>query len=156
MHAHRPRCYLASPLGFNDAGRSYYESVYLPALARAVEVVDPWSQLPAADVEQARASGTLRELWLGVGARNLKLIAGCDALVAWLDGQEIDSGTATELGYAAALGVPCYGLRTDLRQAGEEGVSLNLQVEATILESGGVLAHSLDALIDAIAVRRRC
>ena len=32
----RPRCYVASPLGFTEAGRDYYARVYLPALATVV------------------------------------------------------------------------------------------------------------------------
>lgn len=152
----RPRCYVASPLGFNEAGRAYYASTYLPALEALVEVVDPWQITSEEDVERARAAGGLRALWLGVGARNLELIAGCELLVAWLDGQEVDSGTATEIGYAAGMGIPCLGLRTDLRQAGEEGVAVNLQVEAAIVGSGGSIATSLDGLLAAIAVQARC
>jgi nucleoside 2-deoxyribosyltransferase len=151
----RPRCYVASPLGFNEAGRAYYTSTYLPALESLVETVDPWLLTSEEDVARARASNGLRALWLGVGARNLELIADCQLLVAWLDGQEVDSGTATEIGYAAGIGVRCYGLRTDLRQAGEEGVAVNLQVEAAIVGSGGSIAGSLDELLAAIAVQLR-
>ena len=39
----RPRCYVASPLGFTEAGRRYYADVYLPALAEVVTPVDPWT-----------------------------------------------------------------------------------------------------------------
>jgi nucleoside 2-deoxyribosyltransferase len=152
----RPRCYVASPLGFNEAGRAYYASTYIPALERVVETVDPWLLTSEEDVARARAGDGMRALWLAVGARNLELIAGCELLVAWLDGQEVDSGTATEVGYAAGVGVRCYGLRTDLRQAGEEGVAVNLQVEAAIVGSGGSVAPNLDALLAAIAVQARC
>jgi hypothetical protein len=38
-----PRCYVASPLGFTEAGRCYYGDVYLPALNSVVTPVDPWS-----------------------------------------------------------------------------------------------------------------
>lgn len=144
----RPRCYVASPLGFNDAGRWYYEQVYLPELGSVVDVLDPWSQLDPHDVAAAKAEGTLRELWLRVGQHNLDQIRAADLLVAWLDGQEVDSGTAIEIGYAAALDVPCIGLRTDLRLAGEEGMAVNLQVEATIVASGGRMVDSLAALLD--------
>lgn len=144
--ARRPYCYVASPLGFNEAGRVYYREHYLPALRTVVEPVDPWS---AGDPDAlATASGdALRDLQLETGFRNLELIRGCDLLVAWLDGQEVDSGTAIEIGFAAGLGVRCFGLRTDLRQAGEAGVAVNLQVEATIVASGGKVARSLDELI---------
>jgi hypothetical protein len=143
----RRRCYVASPLGFNDAGRTYYYEHYLPALEGVVLPVDPWAMVSRGAVVQATETGALRELWLGIGQRNLDVIAGCDLLVAWLDGQEVDSGTATEIGYAAGKGVRCFGLRTDLRQAGEEGVAVNLQVEATVVSTGGRVATSLAELV---------
>jgi len=146
----RLRCYIASPLGFNEAGVFYYRQRYLPALAQLVEPVDPWAAVDESELESARAAGALRDFWLRAGSGNLALIRGCELLVAWLDGQEVDSGTAAELGYAAGLGVRCFGLRSDLRQAGEDGVVVNLQLEATVKESGGVIAGSLDGLLAAL------
>lgn len=145
-----PRCYVASPLGFNEAGRFYYEERYLPALAAIVEPVDPWAQVAAQTLDRAVSEGRLRQLWLQVGQQNLKLIRSSELLVAWLDGQEIDSGTAVELGYAAGIGLRCFGLRSDLRQAGEEEMATNLQVEATIVATGGLIVDSLENLVGAI------
>jgi nucleoside 2-deoxyribosyltransferase len=149
----RPRCYLASPLGFNEAGRRYYEEVYLPALATVVTPVDPWTLTLPAEIEAARDAGRLRELWLDIGRRNTRAIRSCELLVAWLDGQEADSGTAAELGYAAALGRICFGLRSDLRQMGEERMAVNLQVESFVLESGGRIAATLEELLDLLRQR---
>ncbi len=143
----RRRCYVASPLGFIDAGRKYYYEHYLPALEAVVLPIDPWAMVSQADVAQAKEEGRLRELWLDAGQRNLDAIAGCDLLVAWLDGQEVDSGTATEIGYAAGKGIRCFGMRSDLRQAGEEDMAVNLQVEATVISSGGRVAASLAELV---------
>ncbi|HST38544.1 MAG TPA: nucleoside 2-deoxyribosyltransferase [Conexibacter sp.] len=145
-----PRCYVASPLGFNEAGVHYYRAVYLPALARVVEPLDPWAHTAPAEIEQARAAGTLRALWLAAGRRNLELIRSATLLAAWLDGQEVDSGTATEIGYAAGVGVRCFGLRSDVRHAGEEEMAVNLQVETTIEVSGGRVVGSLDELVAAL------
>ena len=78
-------------------------------------------------------------------------IRSCSLLAAVLDGQEVDSGVAAEVGYACALGIPCFGLRTDLRTSGEAEVTVNLQVEYFLQESGGRLVSTLDALIDALA-----
>jgi nucleoside 2-deoxyribosyltransferase len=146
----RSRCYVASPLGFNEAGRAYYGEHYLPALAQVVEPVDPWAQVAPAEIARAGAAGTLRELWLATGRANLELIRGAPLLAAWLDGQEVDSGTATEVGFAAGIGVRCFGLRSDLRRAGEEAMAVNLQVEATIEATGGRVVASLDALVAAL------
>jgi len=60
----RPRCYIASPLGFSEATRGYYRDVYLPALARRVEVVDPWALTSKEEVAQAETESRLRALWL--------------------------------------------------------------------------------------------
>src|SRR4051794_21133183 len=52
------------------------------------------------------------------------------AVLAVLDGADVDSGTAAEIGYAAALGIPVVGLRTDLRVTGDNAATIvNLQVE---------------------------
>lgn len=144
------RCYVASPLGFTEAGRHYYEHVYLPALREVVDVVDPWSLTSAAEVQEALAAGREREIALEIGRRNSEAIRSCTLLAAHLDGQEADAGTVAEIGYGAALGLRCFGLRTDLRQSGELGVAINLQVEAFILETGGRIATSLDDLVAAL------
>jgi nucleoside 2-deoxyribosyltransferase len=151
MSFDRPRCYIASPLGFTESGRHYYEHVYLPTLATLVEPIDPWSFTSAEEVLEAQATGRETELWMRVGRRNISAIRAADILVANLDGQEVDSGTASEVGYAAALGKRCFGLRSDLRQSGESGVPVNLQVAAFIEESGGVITGSLNELMVALA-----
>src|SRR5437870_3108706 len=117
----KPRCYVASPLGFTEAGRHYYREVYLPALETVVEPVDPWALASDGEISEARSAGREREMALEVGRRNIAAIKSCVMIAAYLDGQELDSGTAAELGFAAALGLRCFGLRTDERQAGEAG-----------------------------------
>jgi nucleoside 2-deoxyribosyltransferase len=146
--AHRARCYVASPLGFTEAGRRYYADVYLPALSAVVEPVDPWGLTTQAEVDAARAAGRLEEMALTIGRRNMQAIRSAQLLAAYLDGQEPDSGTVAELGYAAGIGKVCFGLRTDFRQAGEEGAVVNLQVQTLIVESGGAIAGSLEEFSD--------
>jgi nucleoside 2-deoxyribosyltransferase len=143
----RPACYVASPLGFTEAGRHYYADVYLPRLLTVVEPVDPWALTSQHELEEAWVAGRDREIALEIGRRNAEAIRSCRLLVAYLEGQEIDSGTAIEIGYAAALGSTCFGLRSDLREAGERGVAVNLQVEALIELSGGRICTSLDELV---------
>ncbi len=151
----RPRCYIASPFGFTEAGREYYARVYLPALATAVEPVDPWTLTSAAEFAAAAAAGidAQRTLALDVGDRNAAAIRSCTLLAAYLEGQEADSGTVAEVGYACGRGLACFGLRSDLRLAGESGVALNLQVESLIVASGGEIVTSLDALVAVLARR---
>jgi nucleoside 2-deoxyribosyltransferase len=147
----RRRCYVASPLGFSEAGRHYYEDVYLPALREVVEPVDPWSLTHPDEIAEAQHTGRQAELWADVGRRNIEAIRGCELLAAHLDGQEVDSGTASEVGFAAGIGVRCFGLRTDLRQSGEPGIAVNLQVQAFIEVSGGRVVGTLEDLVAALA-----
>ncbi len=144
----RRRCYVASPLGFTEAGRDYYTQTLIPALARVVDPVDPWTLTEKDEVE---ARGGQRDFWLEVGQRNAEAIDSCELLAAVLDGQEVDSGTASEVGYASAKGLTCFGLRTDLRESGEQGMAVNLQVEYFIERSGGRIVGSLGELAAALA-----
>ena len=150
----RPRCYIASPLGFSEAGRDYYAERYLPALAAHVEPVDPWTLSQPAEFEAAAAQGRRQAFGIEVGARNARAIRGAALLIAQLDGQEVDAGTAAEVGYAAAAGVICLAIRSDLRCSGEPGMHVNLQLEAFIVLSGGFIAGSLDELVGRLAVLR--
>lgn len=122
----------------------------LPALRAVVEPVDPWALTSPQEVAAARDERRRRRLALAIGARNAAAIRTCDLLAACLDGQEVDSGTAAEVGYAAALGLTCFGWRSDLRQAGEPGVRVNLQLESFIVESGGAVVGGLDELVRAL------
>ena len=48
---------------------------------------------------------------------DIAAIRGTAAFLIVLDGRVVDEGAAFELGYAFALGKPCYGLQTDTRRA---------------------------------------
>jgi nucleoside 2-deoxyribosyltransferase len=150
----RPRCYLASPLGFSEPGRAYYAERYVPALAEHVEPVDPWALSLPAEFAAAREAGREHAFGLEVGERNAAAIRGARLLIAQLDGQEVDAGTAAEVGYAAALGLPCLGVRSDLRASGEPGMRVNLQLEAFVVLSGGFVAGSLGELVGRLAQLR--
>ncbi len=140
-----PRCYVASPLGFTESGRDWYASTLLPLLARYFEIVDPWALVTQASIEEARASGELREYWLGVGRRNFDAIDSCRYVVAVLDGDPPDIGTVAEVAWAAARGKRVIGYRSDIRQSGEEAMETNLMIPAAIELSGGrILGSSLE------------
>ena len=149
--AARPRCYIASSLGFSAAARVYYAERYVPALAEHVEAVDPWALSLPAEFAAAREAGREHAFAIEVGERNATAIRGSQLLIAQLDGQEVDAGTAAEVGYAAALGLPCLGVRSDLRSSGEPGMRVNLQLEAFIVLSGGFIVGSLDELVARLA-----
>lgn len=155
--------YVASPLGFSEPTRFYYRTVLLPALAGAgLTVLDPWAE---DDVEIAAAVASaegahpderldkLRELDVAIGRRNVQLLNAADGVLAILDGTDVDSGTAAEIGFAAARGLPVVGLRTDTRQSGEnDGCPVNLQVDYFISSTGGAILDDLDQAL--VALRR--
>jgi len=143
-------CYIASPLGFTEAGRHYYQEILIPQLSSRLQLLDPWSLVTAEEYQQAIVAGEADKLAKRIGQRNKEMLDQAQLLIAILDGQEVDSGVAAEIGYATAREIPCLGLRTDLRQAGEAGAIVNLQVEAFILESGGHVVGSLRDLLGAV------
>lgn len=53
-------------------------------------------------------------------------LEAADVVLAVLDGAEVDSGVAWEVGYAFARGTPVVGLRTDFRPGAEHGVNIML------------------------------
>lgn len=57
-----------------------------------------------------------------------------EVIVALLDGTQVDDGTAWEIGYAYAKGLPIIGIRTDFRQAGDTKHSaVNAMIEGSCL-----------------------
>ncbi len=61
-------------------------------------------------------------------------IDDCDAVVALLDGVQVDDGTAWEIGYAYAKGKPVVGIRTDFRNAGDTAHGcVNAMIEGSCL-----------------------
>jgi nucleoside 2-deoxyribosyltransferase len=162
----KPRIYLAGPLGFTSAGRAFHDAEVV-ALVRAAgyEALDPWVVPPAIarafalpKSDPARPAA-LRKANRAAGKRNAEMIAACDAVLAVLDGSDVDSGTAAEIGYAAARKKPVVGLRMDTRSAGDnEETIVNLQVEWFIRESGGsIVCTDVDGALAALAnaLRRR-
>ncbi len=69
--------------------------------------------------------------------KNLKAIESSYIMVAVVDGIDIDSGTAWEIGYASAKGKPVIGLRTDFRTLGMEG-RVNLMIERSVILCTGI------------------
>ena len=87
------------------------------------------------------------ELNMVMGERNAGAIEGSDGVVAVLDGVDIDSGTASEVGYAFGLGKKIAGYRGDFRLSSDnEGCIVNLQVEYFIRKSGGEIVTTLEKL----------
>jgi nucleoside 2-deoxyribosyltransferase len=146
--------YVASPLGFTVPTRAFYEQVLLPAVtARGAVVLDPWLTSAAQFAHAlglpsgAERDAALRTANRDAGAANERMIRDCTAVFAVLDGVDVDSGTAAEIGFAAALGRPVVGWRSDFRLAGDNHQSLvNLQVEHFVTSLHTELEEALGAL----------
>ena len=83
-----------------------------------------------------------------IGKANEEAIRASDIVVGVLDGAELDSGAVSEIGFAAALGKKCYGLRTDFRNSGDfDGIPINLQVLYWIESSGGKLFRLISEIL---------
>jgi nucleoside 2-deoxyribosyltransferase len=140
------RIYLASPLGFSEAGRHFYKGVLVPFVkGLGLEVLDPWTLTDARKIEAVQAlpyGPAKRDAWRGLnmemGVTNRAAIDQAHAVLAVLDGVDVDSGTAAEIGYAFGRGKLILGYRGDFRlSADNEGSTVNLQVEYFIRQSGG-------------------
>lgn len=133
--------YVASPLGFTEPTRRFYNEDLLPQLADAgFEVLDPWADMGPVECQP-----------LVHGSNNVHLLERAEGVLAVLDGPDVDSGTAAEVGFAAARGIPIVGVRTDTRRSGESpSVSVNLQVEYFIVEGGGSVVRDFPTAIKAL------
>ena len=146
--------YVASPLGFTVPTRAWYDEVLLPRVAELGTVLDPWSAAADRFAAAFAARGAEHDRLLDeanrfAGANNADLIRRADALFAVLDGSDVDSGTAAEIGFAAALDVPVVGWRSDLRTAGDNHRTVvNLQVEHFL---GRPVLTDLDAALSELA-----
>jgi len=158
MDTENTKVYMAGPLGFTEAGRLYHQTVLVPAVqAAGLEPLDPWDIDPelqavfALPVGSAERQARLPDVNRAIGARNARLINECAAVLAVLDGNDVDSGTAAEIGYASAIHKPVVGLRCDHRVTGDnEATLVNLQVEWFVIESGGSLETDPRAAIAAL------
>ncbi|CAG0988844.1 nucleoside deoxyribosyltransferase [Methanosarcinales archaeon] len=81
--------------------------------------------------------------------KNLKGIENSDIIVAVIDGADVDSGTAWEIGFAFAKGKLVIGLRTDFRTLGIEG-TVNLMIERSV-----VICMSVSELLNHLKSRFR-
>lgn len=154
------KIYLAGPLGFSEAGQSYQDRIVIPEIERlGHEVLNPWRLTDPRKIAAVAAMpygaarrAAWRELNHEIGGTNQAAIDRSDLVIAVLDGVDVDSGTAAEIGYAFAKGKPIIGYRGDFRLcADNEGSIVNLQVEYFIRQSGGDIVTRLAELASALA-----
>lgn len=122
MNQPRPLVYLAGPL-FTESERTWLQALIERIEEAGIVVYWSWERHAGRGDTTAEIFQTCRE---GLDS--------ADALLAILDGPQVDDGTAWEMGYFYARwqgGKPIVGLRTDLRKAGElDGSVVNAVIQA--------------------------
>jgi len=139
--------YVAGPL-FSEAERTFLEQM-VDTLAKATgldPIVDFF--LPHRDggeLGKGPKRGDIFDL-------DLECVNSADVVVALLDGQDVDSGTCIELGYACAKGKKIFGILTDFRAyhtSDLEPHRPNLMVWG-ICEKGATLYRNITDLSEAL------
>jgi len=150
------KVYLASPLGFAASTKPYMDELEHALAGTGIAVINPWKSDFGMAFQHANAIADYPERVAALGRVNTEVartneqsIRAADAMLAVLDGVDVDSGTASEMGFAFALGKRVHGLRTDTRLIGDnEGSVINLQVQYWIEASGGKLVRTLEEAVN--------
>lgn len=123
--------YIAGAL-FSDNERKYLEEI-VNRLSENLKL-DPYKNfyLPHRDSVNNKGRDTFDD--------DIKGLNSCNNVIAILDGSDVDSGTAVELGYAYAKGKKIFGLRTDKRK------QINIMIE----EGCSKIFRNLDEIKDEI------
>lgn len=131
------RIYLAAPL-FSDAERAYNERIAELLKKEYFEVYLPQD---AGDDSPLRGKNEHARIF----HRNRQALHEADIVIAIIDGADADSGTAWEMGYAAALEKPVIAIRTDFRRVGiHEQVNLMLEQSARVVSGEKELLQALE------------
>jgi nucleoside 2-deoxyribosyltransferase len=153
--------YLASPLGFAESTLCFLDLLRQRLTGLGLEIFDPWSQGYDRLLEEAQrhdngsgAHSNLHRANHAISKKNEDAIRDCDRVIAVLDGVDVDSGTASEVGFAYGLGRQIDGLRTDFRLSGDNVATVvNIQVQYWIEASGGRIYQSLDQLCQGLGTK---
>lgn len=155
------KIYLASPLGFSELGRMGLRKM-IDRLSKHFNITEPFTEnapfgseieaiLDDEKVDIKTGICQLNAVNMKIGAQNQGLINKSDLVVAILDGPDVDSGTAAEIGYAYAMKKRIFGYRGDFRFSSDNiGSKINLQVEYFIKASGGTIFSTIDELVNAL------
>ncbi|AVK84855.1 nucleoside 2-deoxyribosyltransferase [Lysinibacillus sp. B2A1] len=98
-------------------------------LAAAIREAIPGIELYVPQENDAINDKTAYADSLAIAQADLEMLQKSDVLVAVLDGVEIDSGVAAEIGAFAMLNRPIIGVFTDVRQQGRDNMQ---KIEALV------------------------
>lgn len=156
----KPIAYVASPFGFSEAGRLFYEVLKELIAEAGFEIRDPWTLTPKEQIDSVQElpygqekKEACKQMNRTIGENNLSAIDESNFIIAVLDGTDVDSGVAVEIGYGLGRKeITIIGYRNDFRVSGEnEETTVNLQVEHCINISGGEIVTDLESLKIALA-----
>jgi len=130
------RIFLAAPL-FSESEREFNEKVARELRKAGLEV---WMAQEAPFIKD----GTDEEK-RSIYEEDTTALKKSDAVVAALDGIDVEAGVAFEIGYAAALGKPIIGLKTDYRTFSRIE-NINLMLELSMRGIYGSTKEVIEAL----------
>ncbi len=148
---HKKSLYIASPLGFSEAGRFFLNEKLKPEIASiGYDVLDPFEQVDSQELGRILSMpygperlAAWEDLNPRIGKCNDIALQTTDGVFAVLDGVDVDSGTASEIGAASIMGKPILGYRGDFRLARDNEAGLvNLQVEYFIGRNRGKIIQA--------------
>lgn len=125
--------FLASPL-FNEAEKAFNRKVADMLREAGFEV---WMAQESPFISK----GNEKEK-RSIYKEDLSALSRSDVIVAILDGTEVDSGVAFEMGYATFLGKKIVGLKTDYRMFAK-AEEVNLMLEMALMK----LCRNVDGVI---------
>lgn len=142
----KPKCYFAGHLGFSETTRGWYHEL-LEESKRYTLPIDPFAYADEhhiKDILAERDAEAKKQKWNSMAKDLFRLIEFSDMMVAILDGEPPDTGTANETGFAYALNytghkrIPIIGYRNDLRSGGDGELGFNAMFLPPIMETGGL------------------
>ena len=133
----------------------------IPSIERdSFKVLNPWESFESFSLsvkeiyslsEIPKQNELLKNLNKDLSIKNEKMLQQAEIIVAVLDGADVDSGVAAELGYACALGKKIIGYRSDFRVSGDNSAAIvNVQIEYFINKSGGKIVRDVGELSEAL------
>lgn len=141
----KPKCYFASPLGFSEVTKEWYQAL-LKEAGEFVLPIDPFAHASKYHIEAIFSEKDLaaRKLkWNEMAKDNFCLIEESDMIVIVLDGEPPDTGMANEAGFAYAMNyfgikkMPIIGYRNDVRSGGDGELGFNAMFLPGMIETGG-------------------
>ena len=155
------KVYLAGPL-FSTAERSFLDEIAARLRGEGFDVFVPHEQFAEQKFMRSDGGSAADEVY----AVDLAGVTGADAVLAWLDGTQVDDGTAVEIGIFARLCAEnptryrgIVGLTTDMRVARRKGLvpgdGINLFLAGAIRAAGEIVWTVDDAVAALIRLRDR-